>query len=495
MRGNVDRRSTGGRLPGRGRVAGLRPPRLRAHGRLASGVALAGALLALSLLASLSLRESPAHAAFPGQNGRIACDGERGVVPPTGLPEPVRGLTPRSEIYTMAPDGSDLRLVTNNAVLLQDIDPAVSADGRRIAYDSRPGLEGARSEIHVVDAEGTTPPRRVTFLIGNDERATWSPDGTRIAFQASRDPNFNIFTVAADGFDPLGARLTTDPAGDFTPAWSPDGTRISFDSNAQGSAGRLGDPNSEVYTMNAQAGDASPGEVRKVTSTDPPVRNWNSSWSPDGTRIAFQSTRDGLGPNRGDDNWEIYTATADGADVRRLTVNAANDPNTQVNESLDENPAWSPDGTRIVFDSVRSGDREVYTMNASDGGDVRRLTDNPGFDGRCDWGPIPRPASAPAPAPPQVSAANVPRACASRSFRVRVRSDSAAPPQRVTVSIDGRRVRTTSSASFTVRVPVARLRPGRHRLTVVAVDAAGNRTTRTFRFRVCAARRGPRFTG
>ena len=489
-------RRSRGRPSGSGGLAGPRLAGLGERGHPSFGAALAaGALLALSVLAALALPAAPADA-FPGQNGRIACDGERGLVPPTGLPEPVRGLTPRSEIYTMNPDGTDVRLVTNNAVLLQDIDPAFSADGRRIAYDSRAGLEGSRSEIHTIDADGTTPPRRVTFSLGNDERATWSPDGTRIAFQGSRDPNFNIFTVAADGFDPLGTRLTSDPAADFTPAWSPDGARIAFDSNAQNSGGRLGDLNSEVYTMNAQAGDAGPGEIRKVTSTDPPVRNWNSNWSPDGSRIVFQSTRDGLGPNRGADNWEIYTVNADGSDVRRLTNNAANDPNTAVNESLDENPAWSPDGTKIVFDSVRSGDREVYTMNASDGAEVRRVTDSPGFDGRCDWGPVPRPAAPPAPpAPPRVGASNVPRACVSRSFRVRVRSDSAAQPQRVTVSLDGRRIRTTGSGSFLVRVPANRLRPGRHRLTVVATDAAGNRTTRTFTFRVCAARRGPRFAG
>ena len=91
--------------------------------------------------------------------------------------------------------------------------------------------------------------------------------------------------------------------------------------------------------------------------------------------------------------------------------------------------------------------------------------------------------------------ARVPRACASRSFRSRVRVSSSSRVTRVTVALDGRRIRTSRRGSFTVRVPVNRLRPGRHRLRIVATDAAGNRTARTVRFRVCASRRGPRFTG
>lgn len=46
---------------------------------------------------------------------------------------------------------------------------------------------------------------------------------------------------------------------------------------------------------------------------------------------------------------------------------------------------WSPDGTKLAFQSRRSGDFEVYTMDSTDGSDVRRLTNIPGFDGRCSW--------------------------------------------------------------------------------------------------------------
>jgi hypothetical protein len=164
------------------------------------------------------------------------------------------------------------------------------------------------------------------------------------------------------------------------------------------------------------------------------------------------------------------------------------------------NLAWSPDGTKILYSAdVGSGqatDVEVFTMNP-DGSDQRRLTNSQGFDGRCDWGPVARPAAAtpaqPAATPPLVRAARVRRACSSRSFRVRASASAGSRVQRVTVYLNGRRITSTRRSSFRLRLP-ARLRRGRHRLTVIAVDAAGRRTRRVLRFRVCAAQR-PRFTG
>ena len=57
-----------------------------------------------------------------------------------------------------------------------------------------------------------------------------------------------------------------------------------------------------------------------------------------------------------------------------------------MNDAWDSDPTWSPDGTRIAFSSDRDGDDEIYTMR-SDGTDVRRLTVNDAWDGEPAWSP------------------------------------------------------------------------------------------------------------
>ena len=88
----------------------------------------------------------------------------------------------------------------------------------------------------------------------------------------------------------------------------------------------------------------------------------------DGTKIAFTSDRDG--------NNEIYVMNAqDGSNQTRLTDNPASD----------EFPSWSPDGVKIAFTSDRDGNTEIYVMNAQDGSNQTRLTDNAASDALPEW--------------------------------------------------------------------------------------------------------------
>lgn len=229
----------------------------------------------------------------------------------------------------------------------------------------------------------------------------------RIAFETNRDGNFEIYAMNEDGTGVT--RLTTDTAIDVLPAWSPDGSIIAFSSSRDRSS-----PGLDIYLMRADDGTIlkrltnTPGQNGRVawsrdgriaftsTRTDPahaeiwvmngdgsdPVQLTHDnafanvpSWSPDGSRIVFQSDRDG--------HDQLYVMNADGSGLTRLTNSAGND----------QAPAWSPDGSKIAFQSDRDaatlGDStgvEIYVMNA-DGTGVTRLTSNSAFDGAPAWSP------------------------------------------------------------------------------------------------------------
>ena len=87
--------------------------------------------------------------------------------------------------------------------------------------------------------------------------------------------------------------------------------------------------------------------------------------------------------------------------------------------------------------------------------------------------------------PPRIRAAGIPRRCASRPFRARFRVADASGLRSVRVRMGRRKLGSSARRRLIVRIPVRRLRPGRHTIRVVAIDAAGNRSGRSFRFRRC----------
>lgn len=149
--------------------------------------------------------------------------------------------------------------------------------------------------------------------------------------------------------------LTNNVAEDNLPALSPDGSKIAFTSNRDGPG--------DIYVMNSDGNG-----VKRLTFT--PVAESSSTWSADGSKIVFESARDG--------NGEIYIMDADGSNQKRLTFNA----------SRDAGPAYlSPDGTRIVFSrnaAIDGFNYDIYTMNA-DGDDVRQITRDTEFDAEPKW--------------------------------------------------------------------------------------------------------------
>ena len=229
------------------------------------------------------------------------------------------------------------------------VSPAVSASSIAFVSDR----DGTVGDIYVMNADGSTP-ARLTNIPRSNTQPSWSPDGRQIAFTGTRrvgltELDINIYRMNADGSAQTQLTHNGFPnIGDQDPAWSPDGLRIAFTHTAQG-----------IHVINADG----TGEVA-LAPTD---FGRDPSWSPDGLEIAFEGTAS-----------QIFVMNADGSAPRQLT--SSSDFNRQ--------PAWSPDGRQIAFETDRDGNGEIYVMNA-DGSSPSNLTNNPADDGQPAWSPAP----------------------------------------------------------------------------------------------------------
>jgi hypothetical protein len=151
-----------------------------------------------------------------------------------------------------------------------------------------------------------------------------------------------------------------------------------------------------------------------------------------------------------------------------------------------EKPYWSTVGVDGNCWVSYSGSDEAAVIDFASGRELARIPvgDHPqririGAVNRSIIGGLDRP-SAPAAADKQrprisVRTSRGPNRCVRRSTTIRVKITDATQLQSVRVSVNGRRVRQTASNVFTVRVPARRMRPGKQRIRLVAVDGAGNR--------------------
>jgi TolB protein len=242
-----------------------------------------------------------------------------------------------NEIYLINADGTGRINITNSSGV--DAGPVWSPDGTRIAFNtSRDQPDQGLYDIYVMRADGSKQ-TRLTNNAAQDFAFGWSPDATKIAFFTDRDGNFEIYVMNADGTGQT--RLTNNPAYEAYPGYSPDGRKLVFTSARDG--------NQEIYVMNADGSE-------QTRLTNSPGNDNCPFWSPDGQKIAFVSYRDGNIP-------EIYVMNSDGSGQTRLTNDS----------TFDDEPRWSPDGRRIVFQSNRLGNCEIFIMN-SDGTEPVRVT-------------------------------------------------------------------------------------------------------------------------
>lgn len=266
-------------------------------------------------------------------------------------------------------------------------------------------------QIYRMGADGFDP-TKLSDTAGGNQFPAWSADGEKIAF-VNIQANAEIYMMDHDGQNEV--PLTNDPATDVAPAWFPSGNKIAFQSFRDGNtdiysitfddsgnvtgplrltthaasdsqpavspdgkkvafaSSRGGSGDLEIYVMKANIPEGP--KNRPVRLTNNTTTDWKPDWSPNGRKIVFQSSRTG--------NDEVFVMKSDGTRQKNLTKNAAEDGD----------PVFSPDGRKIAFYSNRpkgpvQGDAEIWRMRV-DGTNPVQLTDNTDTDAAPDWQPVP----------------------------------------------------------------------------------------------------------
>jgi dipeptidyl aminopeptidase/acylaminoacyl peptidase len=253
--------------------------------------------------------------------------------------------------------------------------PAISPNGQWIAYTVREtnwDENAYHTEIWLADAKTGELRQLTRHAKKSSTSPAWSPDSRILAFATDRDDKRQVYLIDPRGGEARKLTSTEEGVGNF--AWSPDGKSIAYTSS---------DPKSDVdkerektygdfdvvgegYRMShVWVFDLAAQKARRLTSGAFTVGQF--SWSPDGTRIAFDHRINSANANGGSADISIVTV-ADGT-VRPLVTQ----------DGPDAGPVWSPDGSRIAFETSMAKPSYFYTNRAiavipSAGGPIENLS-------------------------------------------------------------------------------------------------------------------------
>src|SRR5215472_10961050 len=293
-----------------------------------------------------------------------------------------------TNIWAVNADGTGSAPLTHlMAANADNFAPVWSPDGRKIAFESSRALDGSDTantndvrNIWVVNADGTGPTPLTHLMAASVDNfaPVWSPDGRKIAFASTRaldgsdaintNATLNIWIINADGTGatPL-TTLTAMNAFSVDAVWSPDGSKLAFDSRRALDGSDAANTNNirNIWVVNADGTNAVPLTKLTAVSADCIL----PAWSPDGGKIAFGLGRalDGGNAANVNDTLNIWTVNVDGTNATPLTLLMASGAS-----SLEA--TWSPDGSKILFGSSRALDggnaaninntRNIWVMNA-----------------------------------------------------------------------------------------------------------------------------------
>ena len=327
----------------------LEAQRRRARNRKTSALAIAAVIVAaIALFAATALNR--------GKDGSAPASVEPGN---SGVSFTIVGLD--GEIRSTIPD------LPRGAAM-----PDVSPDGTSIAFTVQ---DGSVSRIAVMRLDGTGL-HVITSGPISAERPRWSPDGSRLLFYRSQRKSglLRLMEMNADGTDVRWIRGTSE-IGDQTADWSPDGSLILY-------------PDHSGSQRHLATVPASGGRFDLISTGRAVVGD--GTWSPDGRSIAFKRLNGPLGilDPTSNANYELWLMNSDGSGRHRLVTL----PSLNA-----EAPEWSPDGTKIAFigsvdgvGGIQSESDAVYVVDVATG-DVTEVfagvAVGAGHDSRATWLP------------------------------------------------------------------------------------------------------------
>jgi TolB protein len=223
-----------------------------------------------------------------------------------------------SHLWAYVPgDAAPIRL-TDGA--WDDRDPAISPDGRSLAFASN---RDGPWDLYLLDLR-TLQTARLTDTPGFEGGPTWSPDGVWLAYEANYDGDLDIWLLPVDG-EGDAIQLTSQPGADLSPDWDPNGRRIVFASDRDGAM--------DIFLADLDSVD---NRFENLTLS-PDSTDSEPTFSPSGTTLAYSSQSDGV------------------RRVMRLDLAGG----TPLEVAQGASPAWSPDGLSLATVLVSPLDRHV----------------------------------------------------------------------------------------------------------------------------------------